>query len=87
MCVCACAHNCVRPRACERDAVRVCDITDVDIGKRANICAPLHVPMCAGVCAMVCTRGEPPVASELHLTASPVYESSEGGQESTYDDT
>jgi len=34
MCTCACAHKCVRPRACERGAVCECDVAHVDIGKR-----------------------------------------------------
>ena len=37
----------------------VCDIAHVDIGKRAHVCAPLHVPVCAVVCGMVlCAREE-----------------------------
>ena len=89
MCMCACAHKCVRPRACERGIVCVCDVAHVDMGKRAHVCAPLHVPVCAVVCGMVCARGDTrqmqarPAASRI-LTASPVYESSEGGEESAY---
>ncbi len=60
MCMCACEHKCVRPRACERGAVCVCDVAGVDIGKRAHLCAPLHVPVCAVVCAMVCPPCGPP---------------------------
>jgi hypothetical protein len=56
VCMCACAQ-CVRPRACERGAVCVCDVAHVDIGKRAHVCAPLHVPVCAVVCGMVYARG------------------------------
>ena len=58
MCMCACAHKCVRPRACARGAVCVCDVAHVDIGKRAHVCAPLHVPVCAVECGMVCARGD-----------------------------
>ena len=95
LCACACAHvcvhKCVRPRACERGAVCVCDVAHVDIGKRAHVCAPLHVPVCAVVCGMVCVRGDTRrdasrASRRSHLTASPVYESSEGGEESAYDD-
>jgi hypothetical protein len=83
--VCACAHKCVRPRACARGAVCVCDVAHVDIGKRAHACAPLHVRVCSVVCASA--RGDTRKASRKpHLTASPVYESSEGGEESAYDD-
>ena len=64
MCMCACAHKCARPRACERGAVCVCDVAHVDIGKRAHVCAPLHVPVCAVECGMVCEQGQPPVASD-----------------------
>ena len=67
MCMCACAHKCARPRACERGAVCVCDVADVDISKRAHVCARA-------------------VRRQSHLTASAVYESSEGEEESTYDD-
>jgi hypothetical protein len=52
----------------------VCDVAHVDIGKRANGCEALHVPVCVVVCAMVCARGErhmggckqgqPPVVSD-----------------------
>ena len=28
------------------------------MGKRAHVCAPLHVPVCAVVCGMVCARGD-----------------------------
>jgi hypothetical protein len=63
---------------------------DTNIDKRAHVCAPLHVPVCAVVCAMVCARKHTADASKAsrksHLTASPVYESSEGGEESTYYD-
>jgi len=40
MCMCACAHNCARARACVRGAVClcVCDVADVDIGKRPHVC-------------------------------------------------
>ena len=56
--MCACAHKCVRPRACERGAVCVCDVAHVDIGKRVHVCAPLHEPVCAVGCGMVCARGD-----------------------------
>ena len=71
----------------------VCDVAHVDIGKRAHVCAPLHVPVCDVVCGMLCARGDtrrmqagPAASRRWHLTASPVYESSEGGEESAYDD-
>jgi hypothetical protein len=65
MCMCACAHKCVRPRACERGAVCVCDVAHVDMGKRAHVCAPLHVPVCAVVETHGgCKQGQPPVASD-----------------------
>ena len=90
MCMCACAHKCARPRVCERGAVCVCDVAHVDMGKRVHVCAPLHVPVCAVVCGMVCARRHTAHASrasrQSHLTASPVYESSEGREESAYDD-
>ena len=57
-CMSACAHKCVRPRACERGAVCVCDVARADMGKRAHVCAPLHVPVSAVVCGMVCARGD-----------------------------
>ena len=41
-CACACARvrtKCVRPRACVRGAMCVCDVAHVDIGKRAHVCA------------------------------------------------
>jgi hypothetical protein len=77
-CVCArmlfCVSVCVyvRPTAWERGAVCVCDVADVDIGKRANVCEPLHVPVYAVVCTMVCAladthrskQGQPPAASD-----------------------
>jgi len=53
MCMCAC-----RPRACERGAVCVCDVADVDISKRSHACAPLHVRVCAVVCAIACPGDE-----------------------------
>jgi hypothetical protein len=93
MCMCVCAHKCVRPRACERGAVCVCDVVDVDIGKRAHLCAPLHVPMCAVVCAVRDgvrarrhTTDAGKASDQSRMTAWPVYESSEDGQESAYED-
>jgi hypothetical protein len=56
--MCACAHKCARPRECEGGAVCVCDVAHVDMGKRAHVCAPLHVPVCAVECGMVCARGD-----------------------------
>ena len=59
------------------------DVAHVDIGKRT------HVPVCAIGCKMVCARGDTrrmqarPAASR---TASPVYELSEGGEDSASDD-
>jgi hypothetical protein len=88
--MCACALKCVRLRACERGAVCVCDVADVNIGKRAHVCAPLHVPVCAVVCGMVCARRHTADASkgslQSHLTASQVNESSESREKSAYDD-
>ncbi len=72
VCDAVCLAVCMCMCACERGAVCVCDVADVDISKRAHVCAPLHVPVCAVVCAIVCA----------HLTASAVYELSEGGEES-----
>ena len=50
--LCACAYARVRPRACERGAVCVCDVAHVDIGKRANAC--WFVCVCVCVCVYVC---------------------------------
>jgi hypothetical protein len=43
-----------------RGAVCVCDVADVDVGKREHVCAPLHVPVCAAMytwCAREETNG------------------------------
>jgi hypothetical protein len=61
LCACACAHG--RTSVSDRERVRevrvcVCDVAHVDIGKRVHVCAPLHVPVCAVVCKMVCARGD-----------------------------
>ena len=61
MFLCFVVSVCVHVRtsvSCERDAVCVCDVAHVDMGKRAHVCAPLHVPVCAVVCGMVCARGD-----------------------------
>ena len=50
----------------------VCHVAYVDIGKRAHVCAPLHVPVCTVVCGVVCAeethggckQGKTPVASD-----------------------
>ena len=50
----------------------VCHVAHVDIGKRAHVCAPLHVPVCTVVCGVVCAeethggckQGKTPVASD-----------------------
>ena len=72
MCMCACAYKCVSPRACEKGAV----------------C--LAVCMCMCACARVRTsvsdRERVREVLCAYATASPVYESSEGGKESAYDD-
>jgi hypothetical protein len=78
MCMCACALKCVRPRACERGAVCVCDVAHVDMGKRAHVCAPLHVPLYDDCCSMRDgvrasrhTADASKASRQSHLTASP----------------
>ena len=59
--------------------------TYVDIGKQAA-CARVRSSVRDGVRARRHTADASKASCQSHLTALPVYESSEGGEESAYDD-
>ena len=87
MCMCACAQVCQTESVCERCCVRMrrcaCRHGQARACMRTAACARVRCRVRDGVRA----RGHTADASpQSHLTASPVYESSEGREESAYDD-
>jgi hypothetical protein len=68
----------MRQCACRHGQARAC--------MRAAACARVRCSVRDGVRARRHTADASKASRQSHLTASPVYESSEGGEESAYDD-